>query len=222
MNHNLFWDLVRKDLTIYRYFILGTLAICGLALVMIMQSALMFYIGSVMLCCAFILFLIFLVQFGVVAEKKERVHHFVLSLPITGQQYILAKLVAASIAFLVPFLLISGIALYMFASQPASTGFVPYATTILLYFPLYFAVFISVALMSRSEGAAMAPVLFFNIAINLFIPGLMRVPSVAATMGGTEAVWTPELLLIIGLELGISGLAICWLLWRQRNRTEFL
>ena len=26
MNHSLFWDLVRKDLAIYRHFVLGTLA----------------------------------------------------------------------------------------------------------------------------------------------------------------------------------------------------
>jgi hypothetical protein len=222
MNHSLFWDLVRKDLVIYRYFILGTLAICGIALVLVTQGAVMFYVGSVTLCCALILLLIFLVQFGVVAEKKERVHHFVLSLPITGQQYVAAKLLALSIAFFVPFLLASGIALYMFGSHPPSRGFVPYATTILLYFPMYFAVFVSVALASTSEGAAMAPVLFFNIAINLFIPGLIRIPSVAATMGGTEVVWTPELLSISALELAVSVLSIAVLLWRLRTKTEFL
>jgi ABC-2 type transport system permease protein len=222
MNHSLFWDLVRKDLAIYRFFTLGTLAICAVALVMITQGAVLFYIGSVTLCCAFILLIIFLAQMGIVAERKERVHHFVLSLPITGQQYVLAKLLALSIAFFVPFLLGSGVALLMIGTYEPSIGFLPYATTILLYFPLYFAVYVSVALSTKSEGAAMAPVLFFNIAINLFIPGLMRIPSVAATMGGTEAVWTSELLLIIALEVGVSVLAIALLLIGLRKKSEFL
>jgi hypothetical protein len=222
MNHSLFWDLVRKDLAIYRLFIIGTLAICGISLVMITLGAVMFYIGSVTMCCAFILLIIFLIQYGVITERKERVHHFVLALPITGQQYVMAKVLALSTAFFIPFLLGSGIALYMIGTYPPSVGFLPYATTILLYFPLYFAVYVSVALSSKSEGAAMWPVLFFNIAINLFIPGLMRVPSVAATMGGTEVVWTSELLLIIALELGLSVLAITFLLLRLRNKTEFL
>lgn len=222
MNHSLFWDLVRKDLEIYRVFILGTLAICVLSVWMMTQGTVLFYISSVTMCCAFILLIIFLAQFGIVSERKERVHHFVLSLPITGQQYVLAKLIALSTAFFVPFLLGSGLALFLIGSYPPSKGFLPYATTILLYFPLYFAVYVSVALSSKSEGAAMWPVLFFNIAINLFIPGLMRVPSVAATMGGTEAVWTSELLLIIALELGLGVLAITFLLLRLRNKTEFL
>lgn len=222
MNHSLFWELVRKDLAIHRIFVLGAFAICAVALVLMRQSPVMFYIGSVMLSCALILLIIFLVQFGIVSERKERVHHFVLALPITGRQYVIAKLLALSLSFYVPFLLASGIALYMIGSYPPSKGFLPYATTILLYFPLYFSVFCAVALASKSEGAAMWPVLFFNIAINLFIPGLMRIPSVAATMGGSEIVWTSELLTISTLEIAVSVLSIAVLLWLLRTKTDFL
>jgi hypothetical protein len=45
---------------------------------------------------------------------------------------------------------------------------------------------------------------------------------VGATIGGTVAVWTPELLFIIALETGITVIALLVLLWRQRNKTEFL
>src|SRR5690606_31100817 len=160
-----------------------TLAICALAVFLITRGSLLFYIGCVMMLSAFVIQLIFLVQFGVLTERKERVHHFVLSLPITGQQYALAKLLALGVAFLVPFLLASGTTLFLIAQSPEGRGFLPFATTILLYFPMYFAVLASATLVSKGDGVNIAMVIFFNIAINLVIPGVMRIPSVAATMG---------------------------------------
>lgn len=222
MNHNLFWDLVRKDLSLYRGMVLGTAAIGAFSVFLITRGMLMFYLGSVMMLCAFVIQIIFLVQFGVLTERKERVHQFVLSLPITGRQYALAKLVALSLAFLVPFVLTSAAALVLVGMYPPSRGFLPFATTILLYFPLYFAVLVSITLAGKGEGGNMATVIFFNVAINLIIPGILRIPSVGATIGGTEVVWTPELVSISTLELAVSVLAIAVLLWRLRTKTEFL
>ncbi len=222
MNHNLFWDLVRKDLSLYRGMTLGTLVLGMFAVFLITRGMLMFYVGSVIMLCAFVILVIFLVQFGVLSERKERVHQFVLSLPITGQQYALAKLVALALAFLVPVVLVSGLALFLVGLYPPSRGFLPFATTILLYFPLYFAVLVSVTLLSKGDGGNMATVIFFNVAINLIIPGILRIPSVGATIDGTEIVWVPELILISTLELAVSVLAIAVLLWRLRSKTEFL
>jgi hypothetical protein len=222
MNHNLFWLLVRKDLRLSRDMILITLAVGAFSLFLMTRGTVLYYIGCVIALSALVIHLIFLVQLGLMMERKERVHLFILSLPITGQQYVLAKLVALSSAFFAPFLLIAATSLALIAWYPPSRGFLPFAATILMYFPMYFAVLFSVTASAKSDGANIAAVIFFNIAINLVIPGVMRIPSVAATIGGTEVVWTPELLLIIALEVGVGACAILLLLWRQRNKTEFL
>jgi len=222
MNHSLFWDLVRKDLALYRGMILMALAVGAISIFAITRGNTMFYLGSVAALCAFVILIIFLVQFGVLTERKERVHFFVLSLPITGWQYTLAKLVALSIAFFVPFLLTSAASLTLMAVHPPSRGFVPFATTVLAYFPLYFAVLISVTAGSKSDGPNVTAIIFFNIALNLLIPGLLRIPSVAATIRGTEVVWTAELLWIIALEIGVGALAVVWMLRRQQKQTDYL
>lgn len=222
MNHNLFWELVRKDLRMYRSMVLLTLGICAPAVFLITRGNVMFFIGSVLALSSFIILTIFLVQFGMTAERKERVHVFVLSLPITGQQYVLAKIVALGVAFLVPYLLTSLASLALLASYPPSHGFIPFSVTILLYFPMYFAVLIAVTAAAKSDAPNITAVIFFNIAINLIIPGLLRIPSVAATVRGSVAVWTPELLSVIALELGITVFALVLTLWRQRNKTEFI
>jgi hypothetical protein len=222
MNHSLFWDLVRKDLGLYRMMSFVTLAIGAVGVFLLTRGPLMFYLGCVAMLCAFIIHIIFLVGAGVITERKERVHHFVLSLPITGWQYTLAKITALSIAFFVPFVIVGGTALLLMALNPPSRGFVPYAATILMYMPLYFAMLVSVSTSNKTEGPHVAVIIFFNIAINFLIPGLMRIPSVAATMGGTEVIWTPELLLVIAVEIGVGALTLVWMLWRQHTRTEYL
>jgi hypothetical protein len=113
-------------------------------------------------------------------------------------------------------------ALLLIGLYPPSRGFLPFATTILLYFPLYFAVLVSISLAGKGDGGNMAAVIFFNVAINLIIPGVLRIPSVGATIGGTEAIWTPELVFISTLELAVGVLSIAVLLWRLRTKTDFL
>lgn len=221
MNHSLFWELVRKDLVLSRGMMLITLGVGAVGLFLMRQSGLLFYVGSVAVLSCFVIQLIFLVQFGVLAERKERVHHFVLSLPITGWQYTLAKLTSLSIAFLVPYLVIGAAALTLMTLNPPSRGFVPFSVAVLAYFPMYFAVLVSVTTI-KGEGFNIAAVIFFNIALNFLIPGLMRIPSVAATMGGTEVVWTSELLLVIAVQLGVGAISVVWMLWRQHTKTDYL
>ena len=57
------------------------------------------YVGAVSLICTLIVLNIFLVMSGVVQEKKDKVMLFILSLPVSTTQYMLAKVVANAIAF---------------------------------------------------------------------------------------------------------------------------
>lgn len=222
MKRSLFLELVRKDLLLYRNMMLLPLAVGAVALFLITRGGLMFYLGAVATLCVFIIQLIFLVQSGIVMERKERVHQFVLSLPVTGHQYLLAKSSALALAFLVPFVLVGGAALLLIGLHPPGRGFLPFATVVLCYLPMYCAVLLSVTAASRSEAANTGVVIFFNIAINLFIPWLLRIPSVAATIEGSEAVWTPELLWVLSLELAVSVAVPALTLWQQRKRTDYL
>src|SRR5690242_21946435 len=68
---------------------------------------------------------VFICMFIVIAERKEKTNLFCLSLPISGRQYALAKIVAASVAFLVPWPLIAAAVAAPDASFAAPTGSAP-------------------------------------------------------------------------------------------------
>jgi hypothetical protein len=222
MNHSPFRELVRKDLVLYRNMMLATLAVGALAVFMITRGPLLFYLGSITALCSFIILSIFLVQSGILMERKQRVHHFVLSLPITGWQYMLAKLLGLALAFLLPFVLISGASLLLIASYPPSRGFLPFATTVLMYFPMYFAVLISVTATTRGYGPNTAAIIFFNVGLNLFIAGLLRTPSVGATIQGSEAIWPPVLLWVLAIEFAVAAVALALALRHLHSKTDYL
>ena len=65
------------------------------------------YVGGVSLICTLVILNIFLVMSGVVQERKDKVLLFVLSLPVSTTQYMVAKVVANAIAFVVPWLVLT-------------------------------------------------------------------------------------------------------------------
>ncbi|HTQ99405.1 MAG TPA: ABC-2 transporter permease [Candidatus Acidoferrum sp.] len=221
MNNNLFWNLVLKDLRLYRIMIGVAVAAGMMALTLLPQGSIAFFVGSSLALCALIILLITLVQMAVIGERKSQTHYFMLSLPITGRQYVFAKIVAMAFAFFVPWLLIGGGALLLISLGPVK-GFIPFAVTVLMYFPLYFACVIAAAVARKAEAWSMGVIVFFNIAINMFIPGLLRIPSVATTANGPVAIWTPELLLVLAIEIVTATAVLVFALWSQGKKTEYL
>ena len=57
------------------------------------------YVGFVSLICAIVILNIFLVMTAVVQERKDKVHLFILSLPVSTTQYAAAKMSSNAIAF---------------------------------------------------------------------------------------------------------------------------
>lgn len=218
---NLFWNLVLKDLGLYRNFIFMSLVSGLFGLVLLTQGATGFFVGSSVSLCTLIVLMITLVQVGMIGEKKSLTHYFVLSLPITGQQYIFAKMTALAISFFVPWFVIGGGALTLISLGPVQ-GFIPFTITVLMYFPLYFACIVVAASVRKAETASMGVIVFFNVAINLFIPALLRIPSVAETSRGSVAIWTPELLLVISIEIGVAIAVLLLALTLQYKKTEYL
>lgn len=220
MNNTMFRMLIAKDLHLQRMIIIATLLAGIAAAVLVSFEGRWFYLGSITTLCALIILPILLVQSGVLAERREKVHLFVLSMPISGYGYQVAKVAGLAIAFFTPFLIITGMILGAIAFNAGQRAYLPFALTVLMYFPLAFAFLLSIALASRSEGPNNIAIIIVTVAINPLVEGLLRIPPVAASIEGSTIVWPEALLLVSSLEAGLAVLIPALTLGFLRQRKD--
>jgi ABC-2 type transport system permease protein len=211
--------LILKDLYLGRWLIGGTLLAGLVSLAMLPLSSVGYYVGSISLLCVLIVLNLFIVFQLVIAERKEKTRLFILSLPVSTTQYAAAKVTASGLAFLVPWLVLTLGCTLVIDRSPLPNGMIPLTWAVLTYVLAYFCVFLAVALQTESSGWTTTVIIVGNISVNFLIPWLMSRPSVIATRDGPVAVWTPDVVGVIGAELflGLLALGISLVLSR-RNR----
>ena len=180
------------------------------------------YVGGVTLICTIIVLNIFLVMGGVVQERKDRVLLFVLSLPISTTQYIVAKVVANAVAFLVPWLVLTIAAVGIIDATHIPNGLLPFWVTVLAYLLFYYCALLAVSLVSDSTGWHATAITVGNISVNFLIPFLLSRPSVIAQREATTAVWTADILTILGLEIAAGAAALGLAIYVVSRRTDFV
>src|SRR5690606_4590883 len=111
MSASIVGRLIAKDLYLLRPMMIGALVIGGIGVAVLPFGETEFLVGWVILFITVLLLGIFSTTLGVITERKEKAHLFVLTLPTSPTQYTLAKLAANGIAFLVPWTLLSVAAL---------------------------------------------------------------------------------------------------------------
>ena len=100
-------QLILKDLFLFRWMIVASIVAGGASIAIMPWSQVSAYVGGISLICTLIVLDIFLVMSGVVQERKDKVLLFILSLPVSTTQYVVAKVAANAIAFLVPWLVLT-------------------------------------------------------------------------------------------------------------------
>lgn len=205
--------LIRKDLSQYRWFmVLGTL--CGLiSLVLIrfgpgdgvktgVNIGFLLYISSVVAMGMFI------VMFGILREWQEKSALFLLSLPISPGQYFAAKLVAALIAFVLPWLVLGSAAVLLtLAVDRAPDGAIPGLVAMMCFFLAHFAVVLSAVLITRTERWAIALVVLTNVAMPVMLSVLFALPGMTGHARSNVVIWSVSVQWVVMLSLVVSVLA---------------
>jgi ABC-2 type transport system permease protein len=224
MNRSIVMRLVVKDFYLQWPILAGSLllgfAMLGLAL--FGGGPVTFYVGSVSFICVLILLNILLVGSTVAQEKKDRVMLFVLSLPVSTTQYAVTKLVSSLLAFLVPFCLLGGAALLVIALTPIPHGLIPLTTAVMMYVCLYFCIFLAVALAADSALWNTIVIICGNVLLNFLIAWLLNRPSIALAVKGPLAIWSPEILASLAVEIAGSLLALTAALLIILRKKDFL
>jgi ABC-2 type transport system permease protein len=224
MSRSVVTRLVLKDFYLQWPLIAGSLllgfAMLGIAL--FGGGPITFYVGSVSFICVLILLNVLLVGATVAQEKKDKVMLFVLSLPVSTTQYALTKLVSSLLAFLIPFCLLGGAAILVIALTPIPHGLIPLTLAVMMYVCVYFCIFLAVALAADSVLKNTIVIICGNVGLNFLIAWLLNRPSVALASKGPVAIWSPEIIATLTVEVLGSLLALAAALVMILRKKDFL
>jgi hypothetical protein len=162
MSGSIVWRLIAKDLYLYRWLIVGTL-IVGLASILAANAFEEAY-GAVRN-IAFILVVtcvvglgVFLAIFCVLTERQTRAVLFVLSLPVSPMQYMMAKVGASLLAFLITWVVLTGtIVASIIAFDPPPDGNLPNTVAMMVFFLANFCFLLAIGLVTTSARTRPCP-----------------------------------------------------------------
>lgn len=219
MSTSIVRHLIKKDLFLLRPMMIGSLVVgaAGIALMPLGETP--FFVGWLVLFIALLLLGIFTTVVGVITERKDRVHLFVLSLPTSPAQYTAAKLAASGIAFLVPWAVLTAAALTLVAATDLPDRQLPFLAMLLVYAICYYSAYLGVSLVTDSAVVSTLVIIAGNTAPVFLIPAFIRMTGVLADPVPEGPIWTDGVLTVLACELAFSAAAIGLALFvRSRQR----
>ena len=210
-------QLIRKDLYLVRWMILSAIVSGLVAIGLMPLGTVTAYVGLVSLICVLVILNIFLVMTAVVQERKDKVHLFILSLPVSTGQYAAAKMTSSAIAFVVPWCILTAAATWVIDVTPLPNGSLPFLLDGARTSCMDYCVLLAVGVISDSSGWHAAVITCGNISVNFLIPFLLSLPSVSAHREGTAAIWTGDIAGILAFQVVIAVAAL-WIAVRIRSR----
>jgi hypothetical protein len=223
MSESLVWRLIAKDLYLYRWLIGASLFVGIASLVIAGINDMSGNIGFILLLTSIVALGVFIGIYGIMTERKEKSLLFVLSLPISTMQYTTAKVGAALLAFLIPWIVLTvTIVVLTIAFDPPLDGRLPFTVAMMLFFLANFCILIAVLLISGSEAWAVAGVVLTNVAVSVFMTTVTGLPGIAEYTDGPIAVWSPTILTILGVEAAVIALSLGLTFYVQSKKKDFV
>ncbi len=222
MSGSIVKHLVRKDLRLHRVQITLTIAAGIAALAIVARGGeVPFVIGVTWFFVAIIVLAGMLPVTAIVNEKKKQTLAFLMSLPLSSIEYTTAKLVSTLLMFLAPWLMLLICALVLLTTRGVA-GAIP-MLLILAILPLIgFSLILAVALVSESEGWAIAATVVCNSSYGITWYLMSRVPSLTANWTGQVAIFSPPVLRVLAVEVGIIVLLGALTFFFQSRKRDFI
>jgi ABC-2 type transport system permease protein len=223
MSRSMLPVMIRKDLRMSWHFLAAAL-IGGFGALMLWR------LGSDAFAIAgMIAFFVVLIMLGIlpmsmiVNERKKQTLAFVMSLPITAAQYAVAKLTTVLGMFLVPWLLLVGIALTLISSRAdVPNGVIPLALILMLLPFIGFLITTSVAIVSESETRSVYAMAAVNVSYSFVWVAITMTPGLTRDAGGPVPVWNETVVSVLGAELAAIVLILTSTLYLQSRKRDFV
>ena len=217
-------QLIRKDIDLYRNFVVGGLAAgVGSILLILFGRGVLGLIGIISLFIAMIVFASLVPGQCLVNERKHQTLSFLMSLPLSAFQYSVAKLASAFVLFLVPWIIMTAAGSWIVMVSPEiAHGVLPMFISLCLLIMVGMFITSGVALVAESEGWFVAATIVVNVSYNFTWIAIVNIPSLVKDLKGPRPVWSPTMLSLIGGELALMAAVVGLTLWIQSRKRDFI
>ncbi len=224
MNTGMVKRLVQKDWYLYRWpiaFYIGAGLVCVAALGNGGEGA--FYAGCVGLLTVLISVGIHLTMGSVMEERRNHTLTFIMSLPISSNEYTLAKILANMTIFGLAWVTLFVSTVTVIASRGSvPDGLIPFAAVILGEIFFGYCLTLCVAIISESQGWTIGAMIVANLLLQATMYMASHAPAVARAMKTDAIVWHQPISGLLAAEIGGILLMLALTFYLQARKTDFL
>jgi ABC-2 type transport system permease protein len=161
--------------------------------------------------------------YGIMNERKEHSLLFVLSLPLSIRDYVLAKQVGLALSFAIPWLVSSAAALTFVLVHPdAPDGLLPYLVLLCVFLFTNYSLVLCGGLHARSDALMSTTIIVTNMAVTLFMFLIGGLHDISAHMWGPVPVWNSTFWTLLSIELVTVVIAFALPYFVAARRRDFI
>lgn len=158
----------------------------------------------------------------IINERKDQNLPFIMSLPISPTDYVVAKLIANMTLFIIPWVVVVIATIAVFLLTPIPDGLLPLVTICAMYFMACYCLTWSVGMISESEGVVLFVMVFANCLLGPLMYIIGRIPDIAQYVWSPEPHWNSTAIGIIACLLALIIVALLSAFYSQARKETFL
>ncbi len=112
---------------------------------------------------------VILPMYAIAGERRERTRLFVLSLPVSRGDYVLAKVLGVTLTFLIPWTVLLIGAWLLILATPMPDGLIVFTTLLMTFALADFGVIACAAMLIHSEGGMAVVIVFMNMSVTFMV-----------------------------------------------------
>ena len=215
--------LIAKELYVNRWFTAGGAFAAVLSVVIAGFGKTGFSIGALSWMTTIIALAVMLAIYGVMYERKEQTLQFVLSLPLSIEDYVRTKLIGVMACFLLVWIPGCAAALILiFTHDGIPDGFAPYTVLLCVFMVATFAVVMCGALHARTEALTTSTIILTNMSVSIFMFTVAPLSEIGPHMEDAKPFWSSTFWIVLGWELVVLALALALPFFFAARRRNFL
>ncbi|NQY34530.1 MAG: hypothetical protein HRT37_06105 [Alteromonadaceae bacterium] len=225
MTHSIVYKLVSKDLKINQTAILLWLlaAVFGILIAFFIPGLVAANIGFSLLMSAIAGGGIHIMMHTVLFDSVKGTQIFIMSLPLSFRQYIVAKLIVNKLVFYVMWTLLCAACLYVtFSRGVLPMGSLPMMSMVLLAILPVYSLILSVCIITKSVGYTAVTAVTLSVATPAYLWTVVYFESVGSYVWGSQAVWNNTVYSVMIAQVLLSIIIPLLTVMAQFRKQDFI
>lgn len=223
MSQSMVRHLIMKDFQMHRTAVVFSIIAGGAGLAILQLKGIAGLLGIIGFFTTLIVLGSMIPNASILKERKGHNLAFLMSLPVSMMEYTLAKVLAALALFMIPWLVLVGVAFSLIlGSRETPHGLIPIALILVIAPLVGFCVMIAVALVAESEGWVMAATVVVNVAYSCCWVLIISNTELRSGLGSPTPIWNPTVLTVLGSEFAAIATILAITFYLQSRKKDFV